>query len=76
MNSFWTASIDRVAAPPPGGITPSTIMSPGPPGPSTEIRLGARAHNDPSLPVAATLRRLRQTNLNPEAALDETPLDR
>jgi hypothetical protein len=30
----------------PSGITPSTIMSPapGPPGPWTEIRLGARAH--------------------------------
>ena len=75
-DSFWTASIDRVAAPPPGGITPSTIMSPGPPGPSTEIRLGARAHNDPSLPVAATLRQPATNHLNPEAALDETLLDR
>jgi hypothetical protein len=63
-----------VAAPSPGGITPSTIKSPGPPGPSTEIRPGARAHNDPSLPVAATLRQPpeQQTNLNREAALDET----
>jgi hypothetical protein len=43
----WSALIDRAAAtPPPSGITRSTIMSPapGPPGPWTEIRLGARAH--------------------------------
>jgi hypothetical protein len=33
-------------APPPSGVTPSTIMSPpgSQPGPRTEIRLGARAH--------------------------------
>jgi hypothetical protein len=43
----WTALIDRAAATlTPSGITRSTIMSPapGPPGPWTEIRLGARAH--------------------------------
>jgi hypothetical protein len=43
----WTAVIDRAAATlAPSGVTRSTIMSPapGPPGPWTEIRLGARAH--------------------------------
>jgi hypothetical protein len=42
----WTAVIDRAAATlAPSGVTRSTIMSPapGPPGPRTEIRLGARA---------------------------------
>jgi hypothetical protein len=43
----WPAVIDRAAATlAPSGDTRSTIMSPapGPPGPRTEIRLGARAH--------------------------------
>jgi hypothetical protein len=59
-----------VAAPPPSGITPSTIMSPGPPGPSTQIRPGARAHDGPSPPDAAPPHPY-PAHFHPEAALDE-----
>jgi hypothetical protein len=62
------------------GITPSTIMSPSPKGSSTEIRLGARAHEardhllpDAHAPPAGCLG--PQTG-NPDAAFAAGSLDR
>jgi hypothetical protein len=61
------------------GITPSTIMSPAPQRPRTEISLGARAHNPatPTWPYAHAPPELHAIDVvNPDAALDAGPLDR
>jgi hypothetical protein len=61
------------------GITPSTIMSPAPQRPRTEISLGARAHttSTPSWPYAHAPPQQRGVDVvNPDAALDAGSLDR
>jgi hypothetical protein len=61
------------------GITPSTIMSPAPQRPRTEISLGARARTTatPTWPYAHAPPERREADLvNPDAALDAGSLDR
>jgi hypothetical protein len=61
------------------GITPSTIMSPAPQRPRTEISLGARAHTTANRlwPYAHAPPRNPAVELvNPDAALDAESLDR
>jgi hypothetical protein len=60
------------------GITPSTIMSPAPAGPRTEISLGARAHTTatPSWPYAHAPPEARSSPFNAHAALDAGTPDR
>ncbi len=64
---------------PHSGITPSTIMSPArhTAGSRTEIRLGARAHNTPTINRAHSPPTNHNTNyINQDHALDAWPLHR
>jgi hypothetical protein len=62
----------------PSGDTPSTIMSPAPRGPRTEMRLGARAHRSchPPPRAHAPPRDRAVAVVNPDAAIDAGSLDR
>ena len=62
----------------PGGITPSTIMSPvrSQPGPRTEIRLGARAHTTDPTNHAHAPPDAQPLTLQPRPAIDRGTLHR